>query len=298
MDYRHMRAGFRSRLENAGRRLGFTVERRKETQLALSGALNCLIYFKVRSQQSPSASTALWGVTKTYIEEFRKSRINWTLVLLLGSADRGYFLAPSQVERHVRQGMWPLAEDGDYKVASSRLRYDRPFESFDEFTDLLIGSVGLSEAEPVARVLTQRRGKVSEEEFWERQVGRREASRRGEECIVEVEREALRKLGRKDLAGKVERVSPYDVGAGYDVLSFYPDGREKYIEVKASSGRMTTFEITAKEKAVAEECGEAYWLYLVQNLEDAPAVTTIQSPGQMFGKQILLEPSAYIARLS
>jgi hypothetical protein len=58
--------------------------------------------------------------------------------------------------------------------------------------------------------------------------------------VVEHEREQLKMLGRGDLAEKVKHVAIEEGdGAGYDVKSFFVDGRPKYIEVKTTAGPKT-----------------------------------------------------------
>lgn len=57
----------------------------------------------------------------------------------------------------------------------------------------------------------------------------------GELIVEEVEKDYLLSIGRKDLAEKVDRISETKGdGAGYDILSFNSEGKEKYIEVKTS----------------------------------------------------------------
>lgn len=59
---------------------------------------------------------------------------------------------------------------------------------------------------------------------------------KGEEIAVAVEQEYFESIGRKDLADKIRHVSAEDGdGLGYDILSFFVDGREKYIEVKSTT---------------------------------------------------------------
>lgn len=64
----------------------------------------------------------------------------------------------------------------------------------------------------------------------------------GEEAILEVERAALVKSGRSDLAKQIVHVAKVEGdGAGYDIKSFTVEGKEKYIEVKNDSGRQEHF---------------------------------------------------------
>ncbi|HUZ97109.1 MAG TPA: DUF3883 domain-containing protein, partial [Edaphobacter sp.] len=63
----------------------------------------------------------------------------------------------------------------------------------------------------------------------------------GEAFVVELERAVLAGADRVDLARKVRWVAAEDGdGAGYDVLSFEPDGRECLIEVKTTNGSART----------------------------------------------------------
>ena len=56
----------------------------------------------------------------------------------------------------------------------------------------------------------------------------RALGRAGEESVVAHERSALKVAGRDDLARKVRWVSEEEGdGAGYDIASFMPDGRER-----------------------------------------------------------------------
>lgn len=77
--------------------------------IELSGSINCLIYFKVRSEVPYR-----WGVTANRIEELKESGKKWVLVLLYESPDTGYFITTEDVNHYL--SIWPLGGDGDYKV--------------------------------------------------------------------------------------------------------------------------------------------------------------------------------------
>lgn len=69
-----------------------------------------------------------------------------------------------------------------------------------------------------------------------------------ESAIYEMEKANLIRLGKKDLAAKVEWVSQDDDSLGYDINSFDKDGNEFHIEVKTnSSSKYLDFYITANE---------------------------------------------------
>ncbi|HSG95583.1 MAG TPA: DUF3427 domain-containing protein, partial [Afifellaceae bacterium] len=92
----------------------------------------------------------------------------------------------------------------------------------------------------------------------------------GEKLVVEHERKTLSEAGREDLAAKVRHIALEEGdGAGYDVLSFFADGRPRYIEVKTTRGPVTSdFFITPNEVAFAQahaDCFELRRLYDFDN---------------------------------
>jgi hypothetical protein len=83
----------------------------------------------------------------------------------------------------------------------------------------------------------------------------------GEDLVISHEQEKLRQAGRSDLAEKVEKMLD---GNGYDILSYNPDGSEKYIEVKTTSGEiLRPFFLSDNEWAFMKKHPESYHLYRV-----------------------------------
>ena len=101
----------------------------------------------------------------------------------------------------------------------------------------------------------------------ERDARNRALGRAGEERILAHERASLLAAGRTDLAERVRWVSHVDGdGAGYDILSFDTDGRDRLIEVKTTNGwERTPFHITRNELAVAEEHRDGWRLVRLWN---------------------------------
>lgn len=123
----------------------------------------------------------------------------------------------------------------------------------------------------------------------------------GEKLVVEHERELFKRLGRSDLAEKVQHIA-IDVGdgAGYDVKSFFEDGRPKYIEVKTTVGPKTAdFFISANEVAFAKAHSLEYEL---RRLFDYDPVTNSARCYSLFGdlsSQLRLLPTQYrVSRLA
>ncbi|MEO5741745.1 MAG: DUF3883 domain-containing protein, partial [Vicinamibacterales bacterium] len=78
---------------------------------------------------------------------------------------------------------------------------------------------------------------------------------KGERFVLDLERFRLKEAGRPDLAERVEWVSQSQGdGAGFDIRSFEPDGRELLIEVKttANNSKRARFFLTANEVRCSE----------------------------------------------
>lgn len=108
----------------------------------------------------------------------------------------------------------------------------------------------------------------------------RALGRAGEERVLAHERSALDGAGRADLARKVRWVSEEDGdGAGYDIASFAPDGRQRLIEVKTTNGwERTPFHITRNELAVAEERRAEWCLFRLWNFSREPKAFELHPP--------------------
>ena len=108
----------------------------------------------------------------------------------------------------------------------------------------------------------------------------RALGRAGEERVVAHERSALKVAGRDDLARKVRWVSEEDGdGAGYDIASFAPDGRERLIEVKTTNGwERTPFYISRNELAVAAERRWEWCLFRLWNFSREPKAFELRPP--------------------
>lgn len=102
----------------------------------------------------------------------------------------------------------------------------------------------------------------------------------GEERVLEHERATLRAAGRTDLAERIRWVSHVDGdGAGYDILSFEPNGRDRLVEVKTTNGwERTPFHISRNELAVAEERRDHWTLVRLWNFTREPRAFELRPP--------------------
>lgn len=106
----------------------------------------------------------------------------------------------------------------------------------------------------------------------ERDSRNRELGLAGEQLALHFERHTLKAHQRDDLVRKVRWVSQEDGdGAGYDILSFEPDGREKFIEVKTTvGGNRTPFFITRVETDFSREAAERFHLFRLYDFRREP----------------------------
>ncbi len=116
----------------------------------------------------------------------------------------------------------------------------------------------------------------------------------GEEFVLEYEHWRLRSLGLGSLADCVEHVSKTKGdGLGYDILSFDPTGRERFIEVKTTSfGKDTPFFVTNKELARSELSKDQFQLCRVFEFRKSPRLFSITGP---IRQHCTLDPVTYRA---
>jgi len=77
----------------------------------------------------------------------------------------------------------------------------------------------------------------------------------GEELALEHEKRRLVDVGQNKLAQQVRWVAKEEGdGAGYDILSFEPDGRKRLLEVKTTNGtQRTPFYLSRNEESLSRE---------------------------------------------
>ena len=121
----------------------------------------------------------------------------------------------------------------------------------------------------------------------------------GELLVIEHEKTSLLAAGRPDLADKVMHTSVVEGdGSGYDVLSFFEDGRVKYLEIKTTKGFASTpFFISPNEVAFSDAHPNNFCLVRVfgfDNKEHSGKAYTIYGS---LSEQLELTPIQYRAVL-
>jgi hypothetical protein len=116
----------------------------------------------------------------------------------------------------------------------------------------------------------------------------------GEERVLAHERASLAGAGRQDLARRVRWVSDEEGdGAGYDIASFRPDGRDRLIEVKTTNGwERTPFHITRNELEVADGRRDAWHLVRLWNFGRDPRAFELRPP---LDAHVALTPTSFMA---
>jgi hypothetical protein len=106
--------------------------------------------------------------------------------------------------------------------------------------------------------------------YLEREQSNRSLGLFGEEVVIEFEKWNLIRLGKDNLANRIEWISKdLGDGAGYDILSKNPNGTDKYIEVKTTKlGKETPFFFSSRELQFSIEKTSNYHLYRLFNVEN------------------------------
>jgi Protein NO VEIN, C-terminal len=102
----------------------------------------------------------------------------------------------------------------------------------------------------------------------------------GEAFVLEIERKQFLKAERTDLAEGVRWISRDEGdGAGFDILSFDPSGRERLIEVKTTNGgARPPFFLSRNERHTAVARADSWVLYRVRLFSQTPRIFKITPP--------------------
>lgn len=114
----------------------------------------------------------------------------------------------------------------------------------------------------------------------DRDFRNRALGRAGEELVLHQERRRLADAGVPGLADQVRWIADLDGdGAGYDILSFTPEGQRRLIEVKTTNGISTTpFFLTRNEEAVSRERADEYRICRVYDFKRSPRMFELAPP--------------------
>jgi hypothetical protein len=106
--------------------------------------------------------------------------------------------------------------------------------------------------------------------YLEREQNNRRLGMIGEKIVLEFEKRKLISIGKERLADKIEWISQEQGdGAGFDILSKYPNGKDKFIEVKSTKlSKEAPFYFTRNELQFSVQHTDDFHLYRLYNLNE------------------------------
>ncbi len=133
-------------------------------------------------------------------------------------------------------------------------------------------------------------------DYLQREARNRSLGSAGEDLVMLYEAQRLHAAGARALANRIEHVSrTKGDGAGFDVLSFETDGRERFIEVKTTAYvAETPFYVSRNELSFSTEKAEKFHLYRLFNFRKRPQMFTL--PGAL-DANCRLDPVSYRAEV-
>lgn len=187
-----------------------------------------------------------------------------------------------------------LLDDRSFELAATHAT-DKPAEAplgvdFAYWIDMPPKPSGV--AEPNVAPITPTRV-----DYIAREARNRALGRAGEELVLAFERERLERAGKDHLASRVEHTSANrGDGAGFDVLSFENDGRERFIEVKTTAfAKATPFFMSRNEVDFSSQRPDSYHLYRLFEFRAAPRMFMLK--GDM-RTQLTLDAVSYRASVA
>lgn len=134
-------------------------------------------------------------------------------------------------------------------------------------------------------------------DYLEREAHNQSLGLAGEEFVLQFEHWRLNALGQSALADRVEHVAQSKGdGLGFDVLSFEPDGRERFIEVKTTAfGKDTPFFVTQNELTFSRTAAQQFHLYRLFEFRKQPRLFDLA--GEV-SNHCRLDPVSYRASFS
>lgn len=164
------------------------------------------------------------------------------------------------------------------------------------------GSLEIISAETVSLEQSKPTGKkkfiARNVDFSERQEQNSKVGHRGEKFVVRHEKERLIKLGRQDLADKVEWASKMQGdGLGYDILSYNAETEEPmFIEVKTTNGPCNSTFYISRNELERSRVSENYYLYRLYDYDsDTDSYQIFIISGDL--SPLCVEPATYYVRI-
>jgi hypothetical protein len=179
------------------------------------------------------------------------------------------------------------------KVALQAVERDAVMPDIRGLSDIVVSPprMNLVRSPEPARRYTRR---AVRRDYLERESRNRSLGLAGEQFVAEFEVRRLHSGGHRALADRVEHVSVRKGdGLGFDVLSFEPDGRERFIEVKTTAfGAVAPFYVSRNELKFSEEKQEQFILSRVHEFRSHPKIFELRGA---IRNNVLLDPVSFEA---
>lgn len=246
-----------------------------------------------KTQHRRALSRLLSGRSDPAIER-KHQNISAILIEAKQPYIRGY-KPLSQYQGLLADVVWEQME-ADLEFQELVLRYAQQPVAGPQIHDvlgLMTSPPDLLEAARIA-LAAQRQRRARSIDYLAREAENRQVGAGGEALVVRYERARLSSLGHGALAERVEHVArTRGDGLGYDVLSFEPTGRERFIEVKTTKlGPLTPFYLTSNELSFSVENRAQFSLYRVYDFVATPSIYALNGA---VNETCAIEPAQYIA---
>ncbi len=133
-------------------------------------------------------------------------------------------------------------------------------------------------------------------DYLQREARNRSLGSAGEDLVMRYEARRLHDAGSRALADRIEHVSKTKGdGAGFDILSFEIDGRERFIEVKTTAYiAETPFYVSRNELSFSTEEAAQFHLYRLFDFRKRPRMFTLAGA---LDSNCRLDPVSYRAEV-
>lgn len=199
--------------------------------------------------------------------EFKHQNISAVLIKLGQLYIRGY------LPRHNYQ---KILEDRvlDYLIENKDIEDD--FKVFSEkevitpvnvpYDKLIVDAPAIGEVKEASKPYFRNPIKVN---YIEKEQKNRKLGEKGEELVLDYEKWELRRIGKDNLADSIRWIAKEEGdGAGFDILSRYSNGKDKYIEVKTTKlSKEAPFYFSRNELLFSKEHTKDYHLFRLFNFE-------------------------------
>ena len=156
-----------------------------------------------------------------------------------------------------------------------------------------LSAVSSDTPSPGVNVVNGKRGQ-KKPNYTQKALDNEAVGKAGEAIALKYERWRLKEF--PELAGRIVHVAETDDSAGYDILSFWPDGSERFVEVKATTGLPDSrFFLTAAEIACSEQCKEQYVLLRISGILDNIEICEVQAPLE---QNLVISPAIFSVRFN